>query len=146
MRKIFLIAGLAAVVAAPLPFNPTISTAEARTACERDRSNARIAGTVGGGLLGALAGRAIAGRGENTEGMIIGGVAGAVAGNQLLKKKSPCPPGYTARNYAPAAAPAAARSSGSTRVANNTPQCSWQNQAYRDAYGQVIQRQVQVCR
>jgi hypothetical protein len=142
MRKLFLIAGLAAVVAAPVPFNPTVSTAEARTACERDRSNARVAGTVGGGLLGALAGRAIAGRGDNTEGMIIGGVAGAVAGNQLLKKRSPCPPGYVARYYAPASS---TRSS-SARVANNAPQCTWQNQAYRDAYGQVIQRQVQVCR
>ena len=139
MRKLFLIAGLAAVAAAPM----TVSTAEARTACERDRSNTRIAGTVGGGLLGALAGRAIAGRGENTEGMIIGGVAGAVAGNQLLKKKNPCPTGYVARYYAPAAA---TRSATAARVANNTPQCTWQNQAYRDAYGQVIQRQVQVCR
>jgi len=144
MRKLFLIAGLAVAVAAPAPFSPFVATAEARTACERDRSNTRIAGTVGGGLLGALAGRAIAGRGANTEGMIIGGVAGAVAGNQLLKKNSPCPPGYVARTYAPAAAPA--RAPAPVRTANTTPRCTWQNQAYRDAYGQIIQRQVEVCR
>ncbi len=107
MRELFLIDGLAAVVAAPL----AISTAEARTACERDRSNTRI--------------------------------AGAVAGNQLLKKANPCPTGYVARYYAPAAA---TRSATAARVANNSPQCTWQNQAYRDAYGQVLQRQVQVCR
>jgi hypothetical protein len=142
MRKQFLIAGLVAAIAAPTVVTFTASPAEARTACERDRRNTRIAGTVGGGLLGALAGRAIAGRGDNTEGMIIGGAVGAVAGNQLLKKKSPCPPGYVVRYYAPPAR------SASTRVASApaAPRCTWQNQAYRDAYGQVIQRQVQVCR
>jgi hypothetical protein len=131
MRKLLLIAGLAAAVSTP-------SFAQASTACERDRSNTRIAGTVGGGLLGALAGRAIAGRGDNTEGMIIGGVAGAVAGNQLLKKTSPCPPGYVARTYAPAA-----RTTSTTVAA---PRCTWQDQAYRDAYGQIVNHRVQVCR
>ena len=146
MRKLFLIAGLAAAVAAPttLSFAPT--HAEAKTACERNRSNTRIAGTVGGGLLGALAGRAIAGRGDNAEGTIIGGVAGAVAGNQLLKKKGPCPDGYTARYY-PDPAPVRRSSTSSTRYARTAaPRCTWQNQAYRDAYGQVVQRQVEVCR
>lgn len=135
MRKLFLIAGLAAAIAAPTTVSLAPVEAQAKTACERDRSNTRLAGTIGGGVLGALAGGAIAGRGSNTEGVLIGGALGAVAGNQLLKKKSPCPPGYTARSsYRPA------------RAANTAPRCAWQNQAYRDAYGQVINRQVQVCR
>jgi hypothetical protein len=141
MRSQLLIAGLVASIATPaaVTFSATPAEAQTRTACEKDRRNTRIAGTVGGGLLGALAGRAIAGRGDNTEGMIIGGAVGAVAGNQLLKKKSPCPPGYVARYYAPTR-------STSNRVANAAPRCTWQNQSYRDAYGQITQRQVQVCR
>lgn len=142
MRKLLLIAGLSAAVATP---TMAISTAaDAKTACERDRSNTRAAGTVGGGLLGALAGRAIAGRGDNTEGMIIGGVAGAIAGNQLTKKNSPCPPGYVAYT-APAAAPARSYSRSSSR-APATPRCRWEDQAYRDAYGNIVNRQVEVCR
>jgi hypothetical protein len=141
MRKLILTAGLALALATPAVVTFSVPTeAAAKTACERNRSNTRVAGTVGGGILGALAGRAIAGRGDNTEGMVIGGVAGAVAGNQLLKKKGPCPSGYTARTYAPV------RASSSTRVAASTPRCTWQDQAYRDAYGHVVHRQVQVCR
>jgi hypothetical protein len=149
MRKAFLIAGLAVAIAAPTAVTVTATDAQAKTACERNRSNTRLAGTVGGGILGALAGRTIAGRGDNAEGTIIGGVAGAVAGNQLLKKKGPCPPGYTARYYAPTYAPtrsSSTRSVSSSRVASSAPRCTWQNQAYRDAYGQVINRQVEVCR
>ena len=140
MRKAFLIAGLAVAIAAPTAITITPVEAQAKTACERNRSNTRIAGTVGGAALGALAGRAIAGRGDNAEGTIIGGLAGAVAGNQLLKKKGPCPDGYTARYYPPE------RTSAPRRVAAATPRCTWQNQAYRDAYGQVVNRQVEVCR
>lgn len=142
MRKLILTAGLAIALATPAAVTfsiPTDAAAQTANSCQKNRKNTRIAGTVGGAVLGALAGRAIAGRGDNTEGMIIGGVAGGIAGNQLLKKKGPCPSGYTAV-YVPA------RSSSSTRVASSAPRCSWQNQAYRDAYGQVVNRQVQVCR
>lgn len=142
MRKLILTAGLAIALATPAAVTfsvPTDAAAQAPNSCQKNRKNTRIAGTVGGAVLGALAGRAIAGRGDNTEGMIIGGVAGGIAGNQLLKKKGPCPSGYTAV-YVPA------RASSSTRVASSAPRCTWRNQAYRDAYGQVVNRQVQVCR
>jgi len=69
----------------------------AANGCERDRSNTRAAATVAGAGLGALAGSAIAGNGSNTEGAILGGVAGAVIGNQL-GKGDPCPPNYHRRN------------------------------------------------
>jgi uncharacterized protein YcfJ len=140
MRKLILTAGLALALATPAAVTfsiPTAAVAQTKNACEKNRSNTRVAGTVGGGILGALAGRAIAGRGDNTEGMIIGGVAGAVAGNQLLKKKGPCPSGYTAV-YQPVRSNTAARAA--------APRCTWQNQAYRDAYGQTVNRQVEVCR
>jgi len=140
MRKLILTAGLAIALATPavVTFSvPTEAAAQTKNACQKNRSNTRAAATVGGAVLGALAGRAIAGRGDNTEGMIIGGVAGGIAGNQLLKKKGPCPSGYTAV-YQPVRS--------SSRVAANAPRCSWQNQRYRDAYGQEVNRQVEVCR
>ena len=143
MRKLILTAGLAIAMATPAAVTfsvPTEAAAASANSCQKDRKNTRIAGTVGGAVLGALAGRAIAGRGDNAEGTIIGGLAGAVAGNQLLKKKGPCPDGYTARYYPPE------RTSAPRRVAAATPRCTWQNQAYRDAYGQVVNRQVEVCR
>lgn len=44
-------------------------------------------GTVIGGLTGGTLGAAVAGNGAKTEGAILGGVVGAVAGNQIAKKK-----------------------------------------------------------
>jgi uncharacterized protein YcfJ len=52
--------------------------------CRRD-SNGRIIGTAVGAGIGGLAGNVIAGRGDKTEGTIIGGVIGAVIGNQVGK-------------------------------------------------------------
>ena len=86
MRNLLLAGGLVAALALP-------AVASAQTRCERDEQSNRVAGTVAGGVLGALAGSAIAGRGDSTAGIIIGGTAGAVAGNQLSRGQ-PCPPGY----------------------------------------------------
>ena len=126
MRKLLLIAGLAAAVAAP-------TFSYAATACERSRSDNRVIGTVAGGVLGALAGSAIASRNDSTAGILIGGTAGAVAGNQLAKGK-PCPTGYERRTVSAAPArPVAAH-------------CTWRNETYRDRYGALLRRQVKVCR
>lgn len=135
MRKLLMIVGLSVAVAAPVytTFNP--AQADAQTRCERKRSTNRALGTVAGGVLGALAGSAIDGGRNNTAGLIIGGAGGAYAGNQLAKGK-PCPSGYV-RTYAPV------RSSNTRSVASN---CRWEDQRYRDAYGNVTHRQVQVCR
>jgi len=87
MRKYLLAAGFAAVIALP-------AVSQAQTAyCQRDSGN-RAAGTVLGGVAGALLGSAIAGNSSNTEGTIIGGVAGAIAGNQIAKSGNRCPQGY----------------------------------------------------
>lgn len=141
MRKLLLIAGLIAAVGAPAYTTFSPAQADAQTRCERTRSTNRAIGTVGGGVLGALAGSAIDGGRNNTAGLIIGGAAGAYAGNQLAKGK-PCPRGYERRSYTPSnARPAAA--SNARAVASN---CAWRDQAYRDAYGNLTHRQVQVCR
>lgn len=44
-------------------------------------------GTVIGGLTGGTLGAAVAGNGAKTEGAVLGGVVGAIAGNQIAKKK-----------------------------------------------------------
>lgn len=136
MRKLLLIAGLAVAVAAPA-VTTFVPAQAAAASCETNKTNNRIAGTVGGGLLGALAGSAIDKSRSNTAGILIGGAAGAVVGNQLTKGHHPCPTGYTARNY---------RSSSSSRARTVASNCSWQDQRYRDAYGNISHRQVQVCR
>ena len=77
MRKTLIAAGVAAAALIP-------SLASAQATCEERRAN-RVAGTIVGGALGAIAGSAIAGRGDRNEGAVIGGVGGAVLGNQLSK-------------------------------------------------------------
>lgn len=50
-------------------------------------------GTTGllvGGGVGALAGRAIAGRGDRTVGAIVGGAAGALAGRAIQRGNARC--------------------------------------------------------
>jgi hypothetical protein len=88
MRKVLLAASFAVIVAIP-----AVSQAQS-TACQRDQRNDRVAGTVVGGVAGALLGSVIAGNSSNTEGTIIGGVAGAIAGNQIAKSGTRCPEGY----------------------------------------------------
>jgi hypothetical protein len=92
MRKLILASGLAMLIAAP-----SIASAQ-QTYCERANSSNRTAGTVIGGVAGALLGSAIAGNSSNTAGTVAGGIAGAVVGNQLAKRNNePCPDGYVER-------------------------------------------------
>ena len=86
MRKHLLAAGIAALTLIP-------TFAAAQQTCEERRNN-RVAGTVVGGVLGALAGSAVAGRGDRNEGAVIGGVGGAVIGNQLAKGNGDCQRAY----------------------------------------------------
>ena len=65
--------------------------------CRHERHDAARNGTVAGGLLGALVGSQIAGRGNHTAGAIIGGGIGAVAGHQVGAHSVECrayPSGY----------------------------------------------------
>jgi len=86
MRNHLLVAGIAAAALIP-------SFALAQTSCEQQHQN-RVAGTVGGGVLGALIGSAIAGHGDKTTGAVIGGVGGAVIGNQATKGSADCAHAY----------------------------------------------------
>ena len=86
MRKQLIVAGIAAATLIP-------TFAFAQQSCEERRNN-RVAGTVVGGVLGALAGSAVAGRGDRNEGAVIGGVGGAVIGNQVSKGNGDCQRAY----------------------------------------------------
>ena len=71
--------------------------------CIEQRANNAAAGTVIGGLLGALAGSGLAGHGEHAAGAVVGGVAGALAGGAIggSATNPNCPPGYVLRPAAP---------------------------------------------
>lgn len=71
--------------------------------CVDERDHDRAAGAVIGGVLGAIVGSNVAGRGHRTEGAVAGGVLGALAGSAIgASRDSPgCPPGYTVRRGAP---------------------------------------------
>ena len=87
MRIQNLVAGVCA--AALLP-----TAALAQQTCEQRQAN-RVAGTVVGAGVGAIAGSAVAGRGDRNEGAVIGGIAGAILGNQLAKgSKGDCARAY----------------------------------------------------
>ncbi len=58
------------------------------SACQRDYQNDRTAATIGGALVGAAAGAAIAK--DDAAGAVVGGAAGAVIGNQVAKRDNPC--------------------------------------------------------
>jgi outer membrane lipoprotein SlyB len=51
--------------------------------CRSQRHEAARTGAIAGGLIGALVGSQIAGRGSHTAGAVVGGAAGAVAGHQI---------------------------------------------------------------
>ncbi len=103
MRNTFLIAALTASVALPtLASAPAASAQSYDPACVRDNRSDNAAGTVLGGVAGALLGSAVAGRHDRGAGAVIGGIGGAVAGNAIARSNDhPCPPGY----YYPAPPP-----------------------------------------
>jgi len=60
--------------------------------CLEQRKAATTKGTVAGAALGALAGSALAGKGNKTEGAIVGGLAGGFVGHQVGKHSVKCTP------------------------------------------------------
>lgn len=90
MRRLTKLGLTAFAVAAPLALLPTLASAET---CGERAHNRRVAGTVIGGIGGALIGNAIR---KGGTGAVVGGLGGAVIGNQLSRVK--CDRGY-ARSY-----------------------------------------------
>ena len=86
MRKTLIAAGIAAAALIP-------SFALAQSSCDQRHDN-RVVGTVAGAGIGALAGSAIAGRGDHTTGALIGGGVGALIGNQATRSNQDCAHAY----------------------------------------------------
>jgi len=86
MRKSVLAAGIAAAALFP-------AFAFAQQTCEQQHDN-RVVGTVVGAGIGALAGAAVAGRRDTGAGVIVGGLTGAVVGNQLTRPTGDCAHAY----------------------------------------------------
>ena len=87
MRKSIWAATVA--VAALLP-----TLAFAQTTCAERQHDQRVAGTVIGGVAGALLGNAVSSHGGKPGGTIIGALAGAAVGNQVTKGSADCSHAY----------------------------------------------------
>ncbi len=89
-----LVAAAVAALAAPLaPAAPAAAQAYASYGpdpCHVAKRQAGNSGTVAGGVIGALAGSAIAGRGSRLGGALVGGAVGAVAGHEIAKNSVKC--------------------------------------------------------
>jgi outer membrane lipoprotein SlyB len=58
--------------------------------CQREKQNRNVAGTIIGGVAGALVGNAVSSGGGKTGGTIIGGVAGAAIGSNVARSSINC--------------------------------------------------------
>jgi len=99
--KTLLMAAAIAAIAIP----PGIASAQWRPApeyghydpCAGAKRHAGNQGALTGGILGAIAGSAIAGHGSRAGGAIVGGAVGAVAGHEIARSSVHCsayPRGY----------------------------------------------------
>jgi len=62
--------------------------------CKRDEDNRQILGGFAGAVLGGVVGSQVAGRGARTEGSVIAGTLGALAGAGIADKSIDCDPVY----------------------------------------------------
>ncbi len=86
MTKSFWVAGIAVATLFP-------SIAFAQTTCEQQHER-RVAGTVIGGIAGALLGNAVSHGGGRTGGTLLGAAAGAAVGNQVTRPDADCAHAY----------------------------------------------------
>ena len=95
MKSGFALAVAAAVAASSLTI-PQFAAAQAYASygagdpCRAEQRAAANNGTVAGGVLGAVIGSAVAGRGSRLGGAVVGGTVGAVAGHQIAKHSVRC--------------------------------------------------------
>ena len=86
----------ATALVATIAFSPAIASANnlAHERCKQDEDNRQILGGLAGAVLGAVAGSQLAGRGARTEGSVIAGTIGALAGAGIADKTIDCDPVY----------------------------------------------------
>ena len=86
----------ATALVATIAFSPAIASANnlAHERCKQDEDNRQILGGLAGAVLGAVAGSQLAGSGARTEGSVIAGTIGALAGAGIADKTIDCDPVY----------------------------------------------------
>ncbi len=90
----------ATALVATLAFTPALASANnfngstPHESCKRDEDNRQILGGFAGGVLGAVIGSQVAGNGARTEGSVIAGALGALAGAGIADKTIDCDPVY----------------------------------------------------
>ncbi len=103
MRKLLIVAGLAAATAVPTAasaqsawqqYNPFAAPARGADACYSQQQNARMKGALAGAAVGAVAGSQLAGNGARTEGAVLAGAIGAVGGQEFGRRSVNCAPAY----------------------------------------------------
>jgi len=133
MRRTVMAMGLAVLVATP-------SLASASDYCGQRAHDRRVAGTVIGGVGGALIGQAIT---HNTAGTLLGGAGGAVVGNQVSRTSCDRPHAYHSSSRSSHASEP--RHEGGAAYAASG-ECRTENRPYYDERGQLIYQPTQVCR
>ncbi len=100
MSKTILTAGLVAALSLGALSAATGASAQSYdSSCRKSNSAQNTEGTVVGGVAGAVIGGAVSGHRQKTQGAILGGLAGALLGNSIARANDhPCPRGY---EYAP---------------------------------------------
>jgi hypothetical protein len=71
---------------------PTMAFAQDR--CAQQSNDRNAAGTVIGGIAGAVVGGNVADRKNRTEGAVVGGILGAIAGNVIARSTADCDRAY----------------------------------------------------
>lgn len=137
MRRILMITGLVAAIAAPA-LTPT--AASAQSGCEQRAHDRRVTGTLLGAVGGGLLGNAVTHGGGRTGGTLIGAGVGAVVGNNLARTN--CDQRAYSRSRAPrqsAYAPASYRYAGARSA------CHYETRPFYDARGKLVYSATQVC-
>jgi len=96
----------ATALVATLAFTPAIANANNFGAnpheqCKRDEDNRQILGGLAGAVLGGVIGSQVAGSGARTEGSVIAGTIGALAGAGIADKTIDCDPVYPSQQGYP---------------------------------------------
>lgn len=95
MNRIIVLA-TAAAIAAPALVAPQFAAAQSARSygdgdvCRAEQRRQANTGTAVGAVAGALLGSAVAAKGAKTEGAVLGGAVGAVAGHQIAKSRVKC--------------------------------------------------------
>ena len=135
MRRIVVAACLLLIAA------PTVTLA--RSSCEARAHDRRVAGTV----IGAVGGAVIGNQFSHNNGALVGALGGGIVGNQLSRTNCARSEAYREpRHRRRYGADERAGPDRQADIAPSTARCAPQDQSFYNEHGDLVHRQVQVCR